>query len=113
MPKEKAISFLPADRLTNELKQKMGIVQSSFNPDIKNLKDLIKALRNSIGHSDLDFVSNDENFLIDEIQFWDRYEGKNDLLASFVPSELLSFVRYYGGWFIHNLEKYNPSQLDN
>jgi len=113
MPKEKAVTFLPAENITDQMKQSMGIVGSSFNPDIKDLKSLIIALRHSVAHSNLDFISKDKTFLIDEIRFLDREKGSDYVVAAFVPAELLSFVRYYGGWFISNLEQYNPKQFEN
>ena len=109
IPKEKAFDFLPNERIVSQLKKDMGIVHSSFNSDIKDLRSLITEMRNSISHSDIRFISNDdEEFLIDEIQFRDKHKGKNYIIASFVPSELLSFIRYYGGWFIKNIKHHDP-----
>lgn len=105
MPKAKVDSFLPNDRLLTDLKQEMGIVTSSFNPALKDLKSFVMALRNSIAHFDIEFISHDDNSLIDEIRFLDRAKGAGYVVASFVPSELLGFVQYYGGWLIHNLEQ--------
>jgi len=101
LPKEKTISYLPKEFLGKELKKQMGINMSSFNSDIKDLKDLIIKLRNCIAHFDITFESKDEDeFLIDQIVFKDKELGEDYVVASFIPSELLSFIRYYSFWLI-------------
>lgn len=57
LPKEKAISYLPNNRINAQLKQDMGIIQSTINSDIKDLKELIIALRHSIAHCNIDFIA--------------------------------------------------------
>jgi|SRR5690606_19905368 len=52
-PKERAIYYLPKERIDTQLLKDLGIVNSSFNPDIKELKSLIIALRHSIAHFDM------------------------------------------------------------
>ena len=111
IPKEKAISFLPNSRIVSELKEQMGIVHSTFNPDIKDLKHLIFELRNSIAHSYIYFISKDDKFLIDKIVFKNEYEENDYEIASFVPSELLSFIRYYSNWFTSNIRHHHPDLL--
>ena len=108
MPKERTLSFLPKNFLGEDLKQDMGISQSTFNPDITDLKDLIIALRNTIAHFDISFESdNPAEFLIDRIVFMDKAKGNNYIVASFIPSELLNFIRYYGGWLVENIRRYS------
>ena len=70
MPKERIISFIPNDRLTNTLKEEIGISCSIINPTIRTLRELITELRNSIAHFDLKVISKTEDFLIDEIKFF-------------------------------------------
>lgn len=113
IPKEKAISFLPKDRIVSTLKEQMGIVNSTINPDIKDLKDLILELRNSIAHSYFYFISKDEKFLIDKIIFRNEYQENDYEIASFVPNELLNFIRYYGNWFVSNIRHYDPKLFEN
>lgn len=108
MPKEKALSYLPDEKITIQLKKDMGIVESEFNSEISNLRDLIVQLRHSAAHSDIHFLSKDKDFLIDEIQFKNKDKGEEYVIATFIPSELLSFIRYYGSWFISNYRKNNP-----
>ena len=111
-PKERAISYLPNQRIDNNLKNEMGIIHSTFNPEITELKILIQALRHSIAHFDISFESDDEEkFLIDRIVFRDEKKGDDYVVATFVPSELLSFIRYYASWFISNIRHYPPKML--
>ena len=105
-PKERAINFLPKQRIDNKLKEEMGVLNSHFNEDIKDLKNLIIALRHSIAHFDIHFESDNEEFLIDRIIFKDSDKGNDYIIATFIPSELLSFIRYYGNWFISIVRKY-------
>lgn len=111
-PKEQAISYLPADRITGDLLGDMGIKESVINTDLTDLRSLIEVLRHSIAHFDISFESNNEDFLIDKIVFRDTYKGKEDIVASFVPTELLSFIRYYGTWFVSNVRKYKKEIYD-
>lgn len=103
-PKENNIHFMPKVVLTNEVKVSMGIYASSFNTDIVTLKDLIVSLRHSLAHFDISFQSNNTDFLIDSIIFKDHKKDENYVVATFKPTELLSFVRYYGWWLIKNIE---------
>lgn len=105
-PKEKAISYLPKDRLSKELREEMGINESFINDEYVDLKSLIVALRHSIAHFNIEFESNDDDFLIDRVVFKDREKGEDHIIASFVPVELLSFIRYYGSWFVSTVRKY-------
>lgn len=105
-PKENNITFLPKTILDDNLKKEMGISESIFNSEITNLKDLIICLRHSLAHFDITFNSKTDDFLIDEIIFKDRFKGENYIVANFKPSELLSFIRYYGWWLIKNIEDY-------
>jgi hypothetical protein len=104
-PKEKSFSLLPIDRLSQTLKKEMGISNSTFNGDDTNLKSLIVSLRHSIAHFDVTFESQNDDFLIDRIVFRDKDKGLNYIVASFAPSELLSFIRYYGFWLTSNIRK--------
>lgn len=105
-PKEKAISYLPKEIINNDLKKTMGIENSIINSEMIDLKSLIISLRHSIAHFDIHFVSENDEFLIDKIQFKDREKGTDYVIATFIPSELLNFIRYYGGWFVTTIRKY-------
>lgn len=112
LPKEKIISFLPKHNLIDKkLKVEMGITNSSFNEDIKDLKELIIALRHTIAHFNIEFISNDDDFLIDQIQFKDHEKGADYVVACFVPNELLNFIRYYGSWLVSNIKEHSKKRV--
>lgn len=104
MPKERTISYLPNARLTKKIKISMGLEDSIVNPDIKTVKDLIIALRHSLAHFDIKVVSNDHEFLVDEIVFCDNEKEDNYEVVRFKSTELQPFIRYYSNWLIKNLE---------
>ncbi|WGQ13782.1 HEPN family nuclease [Sphingobacterium faecium] len=106
LPKEKTIRFLPNDRLTIGLLKDMGIKESQINSNIKDLRSLVIQLRHCIAHFDISFESEGDDFLINKILFKDEENGAEILVASFIPEELLSFIRYYGNWVIYNIRKY-------
>ncbi len=105
-PKEISIRYIPNERLLSKLKSEMGITNSVFNAEIIGLRELIIALRHSIAHFDISFESNNEDFLIDRIVFRDKEKNENYIIASFVPNELLYFIRYYSTWLISNLHEH-------
>lgn len=105
-PKESSLSHIPKDRLHKELKFQMGLEHSEFDPAITDLRSLIMALRNSVAHFDLAFMSHSGDFQIDEIIFKDKAHGDDYFVAKFSPGELLGFVRYYAGWLSQNLKNY-------
>lgn len=105
-PKEKAISYLPKETLINQLKKDMGFENTIINENITDLKSLIISLRHSIAHFDIHFHSEDENYLINRIIFKDREQSDDYVIASFIPSELLSFIRYNANWFLLIFKKY-------
>ncbi len=105
-PKERAISYLPKETITKDLLKEMGVEFSNFNQEIKDLKTLVISLRHSIAHFDIHFESVNDEFLIDKILFKDRDKGADYVIASFIPSELLNFIRYYGSWFVNTIRKY-------
>lgn len=109
MPKERTIGYLPNNRLTKDLLQDMGIINSQFHDNYSNLRSLIIKLRHCIAHFSISFESEGDDFLINKILFKDVENNDEILVASFIPEELLSFIRYYGNWIIYNIQKY---QLD-
>jgi len=106
MPKERIISYIPQERLTQEFKKGIGLENSKVNGDIKNLKELIIALRHSIAHFDIKVESHNKKFLIDEIVFMDNSNSRDYEIVRFKANELLPFINYYSGWLMDNLKKY-------
>jgi hypothetical protein len=104
MPKERVISFIPNDRLTSDFKNEIGLENSIINEEIKTLRDLIKSLRHSIAHFDIEVISENENNNIDWINFNDTQdEGKT--VAQFRSNEILPFLEYYCKCLNENLER--------
>ncbi len=111
MPKEKIISYIPKEQLTIETKNKIGLKNSWINSDIKNMKDLIIALRHSIAHFDIQVESKDEKFLIDEIIFKDKERGSSYEIVRFEARDLLPFIKYYSNWLLENLRKHKQNSI--
>jgi hypothetical protein len=101
LPKEKFYSHIPNPRINNELKKNMGLENTIINKRIFTLRDLMIELRHSIAHFDIKISSNDDDFLIDYIEFNDD----NGFVAKFKSNELLPFLRYYTDWIKTNLIK--------
>ena len=105
MPKERAESRLPADRITADLKKEMGLVESTFAANVKTLKDLAIKMRHSISHASFEVESHSDQHLIDFIVFSDAPDYGGLEFARFKADELLPFVRYYGGWVMSNIRR--------
>lgn len=101
LPKEKTLSYLPKARITDKLKKEIGIEYSVISNEITQLKHLILELRNSIAHFDIKIQSETEEFLIDNIIFYN--EDGNEVIT-FKSNEVLPFMRYYSSWLLSNLK---------
>jgi HEPN pEK499 p136 len=108
LPKERTMTYIPPDRLTEELRTMMGLRYSWINPELNDLRSLILALRNSVAHFDIKVISLDERFLIDQVIFYDNVRSEGFEVAKFSSDELLPFVRYYASWLLSNIKKYRP-----
>lgn len=104
LPKERTISALPKDRLISRFKEEMGLVNTTINPDITNLKDLIISLRHCVAHFTIEVKSQTDEQLIDDIIFYDNEKGHGYEVARFKASEMLPFIRYYSNYLLHNLK---------
>jgi len=71
MPKELAVTHIPNERLVGETREKIGLKESRLGDHIKTLRDLVKALRNSIAHFDIQVISQDDQNLINWVRFND------------------------------------------
>ena len=104
LPKEKAISYVPITRLTNGFKNEIGLMHSVISDKITTLRDLIISLRHAIAHFDINVVSENEQNLIDYIEFKDT---ENDLIiARFHANELFAFLQYYSACLLENIYKH-------
>jgi hypothetical protein len=105
LPKEKTIDCLPKNTLMDmKFRNEMGIFKTVFHADIKDLKNLIIALRHCVAHFNISVESMNADFHIDLIIFKDSKKGKNYIVAKFQANELLPFIRYYSGWLLINLK---------
>ena len=108
-PKEKSFSKIPNDRILKNLKKEMGINKSYINPKYRTIRDFIEDLRNPIAHSNLNFESDETTNEITKIIFLDNTTNPNEIVASFCPEELISFIRYYSDWVIKNIQFFNSN----
>lgn len=105
LPKEKALSHIPKTRIAfvKALKE-WGVNKSSFNPDIKDTKELFLRLRNAVAHFDIEFISETEEHLIDRIEFRDTEAGID--IATFYADEFSLFIKFYAITLLRNLERH-------
>ncbi|CAM6455190.1 hypothetical protein QNZ20_004099 [Escherichia coli] len=103
LPKERALSFLPADRLTRQLKAEMGLHESQLPGPEMNLRELIHKMRNSVAHFCVQVESASDAHLVDWIVFREssgRWRSLRQLQRSgaFTLSEILCdpAARQYG-----------------
>ncbi|MGE6304557.1 HEPN family nuclease [Serratia liquefaciens] len=104
LPKERALSFLPADRLTQQLKTSMGLRESQLPGPEMTLRNLILKMRNSVAHFSVQVVSESDEHLVDLIAFRDGPEDEN-AYATFRAPELLPFLRYYAALLLDNISR--------
>lgn len=107
LPKEKIIRYVPREKI-QIVKHEQGFPNSNFDTIIKDTSDLIAEIRDSSAHFNLRFVSNDDNFLIDRIQFIN--DRLNRVVADFQANELPVFVRWFANQLIDNFEKYGEKE---
>ena len=93
LPKERALSFLPADRLTLQLKAEMGLHESQLPGPEMTLRTLILKMRNSVAH-----------FSVQVISVSDDPEDEN-AYATFSAPELLPFLKYYAAQLLGNMAR--------
>ncbi|NVD55546.1 HEPN family nuclease, partial [Escherichia coli] len=104
LPKERALSFLPADRLTLQLKAEMGLHESQLPGPEMNLRELIHKMRNSVAHFCVQVESASDAYLVDWIVFRES-QGDGDVYASFSARELLPFLKYYAAQLLDNMAR--------
>ncbi|HHB7350560.1 HEPN family nuclease [Klebsiella quasipneumoniae] len=104
LPKERALSFLPADRLTLQLKAEMGLHESQLPGPEMTLRTLILKMRNSVAHFSVQVISVSDEHLVDLIAFRDDPEDEN-AYATFSAPELLPFLKYYAAQLLGNMAR--------
>jgi len=104
LPKEKSLSYIPKERLAFvKVLNEWGINRTWFNEDLKNTTELLKRLRNSVAHFDIEFMSETPENHIDLIRFVDKEAGMH--VATFQASELRLFIEYYANLLIRNMQR--------
>ncbi|PME63411.1 hypothetical protein BCV33_18925 [Vibrio lentus] len=92
MPKERVIEQIPELPLTAELREQLGIINTTIQGNITNLKQFIHQLRNSIAHFNIEVHSSNDDFLVDHLVFKHRNGGN---VARFPSNEIVPFLRSY------------------
>ena len=106
MPKERVITFVPKEKLTNQAKESMGLFESDIHESISDLQELIRNLRNSIAHFDIEVISLCENNAIDIIEFKGT-ENQPEIIARFHAPEILPFLQHYVSGLSENLRNHH------
>ncbi len=104
MPKERTIDMIPKERLITDMKKQMGLHDTQINPTITTVKDLVIQMRHCVAHFSIRIESENDEFLINRIVFYDEERGAGYIVATFKATELLPFVRYYADWLKSNLQ---------
>ena len=102
MPKEKILSVIPTDRLTQDLKTQMGLVRSEIPGTDFTIRSFVQKLRHSIAHFDIEVQSSDEELKFDFLLFKDT-ENKQ-VFAKFAADEIYPFLMYYTDCLNRNIE---------
>ncbi|HDY7512104.1 HEPN family nuclease [Vibrio campbellii] len=102
MPKERVLTYIPNDLLSEAYLHDLGFVESTIGPGITRFKDLIRQLRNSIAHFKIDVESVDEGFLVDYLVF-SHLNGS--LVARIKSTEIVPFLRFYCQNVLQNLNR--------
>lgn len=105
MPKERVISFVPTDRLTKGFLAEIGAPSLEVGGKIATLRELIKSLRHAVAHFDINVISENDQNLVDWLEFSDSENG-GGLVARFRAGELLPFLRHYAHCLLKNMERY-------
>lgn len=109
MPKERALSYLPAVRLMQELKAEMGLVRSQLPGPEMNLREFMNKMRNSVAHFCVQIVSLSDAHLVDQIVFKET-QGEGNVYAIFSAPELLPFLKFYARLLLNNMaRRRNPA----
>lgn len=107
MPKERVVSFVPNERLTTDYKNEIGLSNSVIAASVFTLRDLIIRLRHSMAHFRIEVISENDENLIDYIEFNDTERG--EMVARIQASELYGFLQYYASFLINNIRNHRTN----
>jgi hypothetical protein len=105
MPKERVVTYVPTDHLTQEHLVKIGVPSLEVNKKIHTLRDLIISLRHAVAHFDIRVISESDENLVDWLEFADSENG-DEIVAKFRSNELLPFLRHYATCLLQNMERH-------
>lgn len=105
MPKERVITYVPTDRLTQEYLATIGVSSLEVRQSTRTLRELIVSLRHAVAHFDIKVVSESEENLVDRLEFLDS-ENDGELVARFRAKELLPFLRHYASCLLENMRRH-------
>jgi hypothetical protein len=104
MPKERVISFIPNDVITDAYKKDLGFEHSIIGEGITSFRELIHQLRNSVAHFKIEIESENDKFLVDYLVF-SRTNG--ELVARIKATEMVPFLKFYTQSVLQNLQRRN------
>ncbi len=104
MPKEKVISYIPNDVITNAYKTDLGFNQSTIGSGITRFKEFIIQLRNSVAHFNIEIESENDDFRVDYLVF-SRTNG--EIVARIKATEMVPFLKFYTQTVLQNLRRKN------
>ena len=102
MPKEKVITYIPNDVLTDVYKNDLGFKHSVIGDGITKFRDFIHQLRNSVAHFQIEVESENGDFLIDYLIF--RHTNEQ-LVARIKATEMVPFLKFYSQVLLQNLKR--------
>jgi hypothetical protein len=94
-PREKFFNSIPETQIEELEKQGWVIPEVSGNfPQVENLKQLLRYLRNAIAHFNIEFISDSED-QIQTIKVWNNYRGRKTWEAILGIEELKSILEKF------------------
>ncbi|MDO6840360.1 HEPN family nuclease [Paraglaciecola chathamensis] len=104
MPKERVITFIPNDVITDAYKNDLGFEYSEIDCGITRFRDFIHQLRNSVAHFQIEVESENEDFLVDYLVF-KNINGQ--IVARIKATEIVPFLKFYSQALLQNLQRRN------
>jgi hypothetical protein len=104
MPKERVITYIPNDVITDAYKNDLGFEYSLIGPGITRFRDFIRQLRNSVAHFKIEVESENDDFLVDYLVF---SQTNGELVARIKATEMVPFLKFYSHSLLQNLQRRN------
>lgn len=104
MPKERVVSYIPNDLMTEAYIADLGFEHSTIGDGINRFRDFILQLRNSVAHFQIEIESVTDEFLVDYLIF---KHVNGDIVARIKSTEMVPFLKFYSQLLLQNLEHRN------